>query len=228
MQGLPSNLSQRLLARLLRDQSRPGRTVELPGSERGASGLFLLVRSPRMSSESESMSARFSEAVLDEILRRLGEGESLRTICAGEGMPHRDTVRGWARADPDLAQRIEEAREEGYQLLAERAFEEARTCVDPIKGRLAFDAARWYLGKLSRAFAERPVAIGVQVNADCSDAFAAIAGALQDAAAARASLAHRTSAVVVEGEARSIDAPRQLADLAGDGGARLGQDACGG
>lgn len=167
-------------------------------------------------------------AIIDEICRQLEEGESLNKICAVQGMPGRTTVWRWINGDDDIAARLMAAREIGYVGRAEKLVDDVRKCTDPIKARLIFDTERWFLGKISRAFAERPVAIGVQVNVDTSDAFAAIAGALQDAAAARASLAHRTSAVVVEGEARSIDAPRQLADLAGDGRPRLGQDTRGG
>lgn len=168
--------------------------------------------------------AKRREEMIDEVLRRLEEGQSLRTICAADGMPGRNTLWTWLNGDDDLAAKVRAAREVGFHALAEQTLEEARTCVDPIKGRLAFDAARWYLGKLSNAFAERPVNVGVQVNVgiDASDAFSAIAGALQDAAAARASLAERTRAVVIEGETRPADPDRQLADMANPGGERVG------
>ncbi|WP_298196599.1 hypothetical protein [Novosphingobium sp.] len=168
--------------------------------------------------------AKRREEIIAEVIRQLEAGKSMLSICKAEGMPNRWTIETWAKADDDLAAQIRAAREVGFHALAEQALEEARTCADPIKGRLAFDAARWYLGKLSNAFAERPVNVGVQVNVDvdASDAFGAVARALQDAAAARASLAERTRVVVIEGEARPADPDRQLANLADPGGERVG------
>lgn len=164
------------------------------------------------------------EAIIDEICRRLEEGDGLGSICADPAMPARNTVWRWANGDDEIAARIRASREIGFVARAERLIDDVRDCSDPIKARLIFDAERWYLGKLSNAFAERPVAIGVQVNVESSDTYNAITRALQEAAAARASLATSTSAVVIEGTARPADAPRQLADLAGTGGARLGED----
>lgn len=42
----------------------------------------------------------YSQELADEICRRIGDGESLRSICAETGMPGRTTVFRWL-ADPD-------------------------------------------------------------------------------------------------------------------------------
>lgn len=167
----------------------------------------------------------FKDHIIEELLQRLSEGESLRTICADPRMPSRQSVHTWSRQDDDLAARILDAREVGYYNLAERAVEDARTCDDPIKGRLAFDAVRWQLGKLSRVFADKPIALGVQVNVGADDAFAAVSGALESAAAAIASRGDSTFHVDTAGAARPANPTRQLADLASDGGEGLGEDA---
>jgi hypothetical protein len=168
------------------------------------------------------------EAIIEELIERLAEGKGLATICRDPRMPNRRTVLRWTRDSADLAERINDARETGYHFLAEKALSDVQTCTDPIKARLIFDAHRWYLGKLSQAFAEKPVAIGAFVNVDAGDAFAAITGALDRAAAGIASRGTSTRAVVIESEARPSDAGGELADLAGAGGAGLGEDANGG
>ena len=43
---------------------------------------------------------------------------------------------------------ITRARAQGYTVRAEKAVDNAQSCNDPQKGRLAFDAERWFLGKM--------------------------------------------------------------------------------
>jgi hypothetical protein len=91
-------------------------------------------------------------AVRSAIVERLADGESLASICRDPEMPAWSTVHVWIENDEDFAGQITRAREIGYQLRADRAILEAKTAEDAAKGRLAFDAERWYLGKLSNAF----------------------------------------------------------------------------
>jgi hypothetical protein len=171
-----------------------------------------------------SVPTKYGPEVIDAIVDQLAEGKSLVTICNQDGMPDRVQVWRWMRRDDEIAERLLEAREIGFQFRAEMAVAAAKRATDPIAGRLAFDAERWYLGKLSRAFADKPLAIGVSVNVAGDDAFAAVAGALDRAAAAISSGRNSTSAVVIEGEARPADPAGQLVDLAGAGGPGLGED----
>jgi hypothetical protein len=69
-------------------------------------------------------------------------------------MPDRRTVQRWQDADAEWDAAVTCARETGYQLLADKAILGAETCEDASKGRLLFDARRWYLGKLSNAFSD--------------------------------------------------------------------------
>lgn len=88
------------------------------------------------------------------ILARLSEGESLSSICRDANMPSREAVRYWQRSDPDFDLAVTHAREDGYERRANDAVLDAKAADDPAKGRLAFDAERWYLGKLSNAFSD--------------------------------------------------------------------------
>lgn len=103
------------------------------------------------------------------ILTQLAEGDSLSTICKLDGMPNRSTVQRWQDDDADFNAAVTRAREIGFETRADRAVEEARQAEDAAKGRLAFDAERWYLGKLSNAFSDNK-AQKHEVNHDLSDA----------------------------------------------------------
>jgi hypothetical protein len=90
------------------------------------------------------------QAIIDE----LEKGRSLLSICKDTGMPNRSTVQRWQNDDSDFDAAVTRAREDGFHHLAEQARIKAQTADDAAKGRLAFDADRWYLGKLSNAFSD--------------------------------------------------------------------------
>jgi hypothetical protein len=92
--------------------------------------------------------------IREQILVQLMEGRSLSAICRDKGMPNRSTVQRWQNDDAEFDAAVTHAREEGFQLLAEQARLRAHGAEDAAKGRLAFDADRWYLGKLSNAFSD--------------------------------------------------------------------------
>ena len=91
----------------------------------------------------------FTQAVGNTICDRLALGESLRAITADPAMPDQRTVYRWLEADEDFRQQYARAREEQHHTLAELTVEEAVAAVDPQRGRLAFDARKWYLSKVA-------------------------------------------------------------------------------
>ena len=102
----------------------------------------------------------FADDVIIELLSALRDGQSMREICRDKRMPDRETVSRWAKGDGELAANIVRAREAGYHARAERAVEDAKAAKDAGLGRLAFDAERWHLSKLSKAFADKVVHSG--------------------------------------------------------------------
>lgn len=84
----------------------------------------------------------------------LTDGKSLSAICREDGMPSRETVRLWQKDDKEFDLAVTHAREAGFEKRADDAITAARIAADAAKGRLAFDAERWYLGKLSNAFSD--------------------------------------------------------------------------
>lgn len=86
-------------------------------------------------------------ACAEIILERLIEGTPLTTICKADDLPAASTFLGWCDEDAELAERYARASQVGHDALADKALEEARTATDAQLARLAFDAARWWLGK---------------------------------------------------------------------------------
>lgn len=64
----------------------------------------------------------YNPAIADEIASRIATGETLRAICREDGMPCWRTVYDWINSNPDFAARIAQARETGYDAIAEEAM----------------------------------------------------------------------------------------------------------
>lgn len=92
---------------------------------------------------------KWSDDQIDEMLKRMREGETLTSISSDPRMPSIDTMNRWeAEQETELGAAITRARELGYQVRAEKIVDEVRTVEDPQRGRLVFDAERWFLGKM--------------------------------------------------------------------------------
>lgn len=100
------------------------------------------------------MDNSYRDAVREELCIRLAEGNSLVSVCRADDMPCVRSVQTWMNDDEDFAAQVTRAREAGYLIRADKAVEDAKIADDAAKGRLAFDAERWYLGKLSNAFSD--------------------------------------------------------------------------
>jgi hypothetical protein len=103
----------------------------------------------------------------EEICRRLIEGESLRAICATDGMPGKSTVCRWLAADGEFREQYARARELQAETLADEILDIANTpvigqkvttkadgSVETVEGdmidhrRLQVDARKWVASKL--------------------------------------------------------------------------------
>lgn len=65
--------------------------------------------------------------LLDEICRRIADGETLRSICRDEHMPSWRAVYDWINDDAEFSSRIARARELGFDAIAEEALAIADT-----------------------------------------------------------------------------------------------------
>lgn len=93
----------------------------------------------------------YSEELAARICERLVFGESLRTICESEDMPHRETVRRWLRENEQFRGQYARAKDDQADELAEEALERGRNCSaeDANAARVHIDAIKWYAGKLA-------------------------------------------------------------------------------
>lgn len=111
----------------------------------------------------------FNQQIADTICERLADGESLRTICQSEEMPHRATVFRWLadEARKDFRDQYARAREAQADLLVDELRDIADTpqlgtkTVSKATGteiteadmiehrRLQVDARKWLAGKLA-------------------------------------------------------------------------------
>lgn len=102
--------------------------------------------------------AEFSQALFDQICERIADGESLRSICASEGMPTKSNVFRWL-ADPAAADQYARAREAQADTLVDDILsiaDDARR--EPNDRRVAVDARKWVASKL------RPKAYGDKLD----------------------------------------------------------------
>ena len=65
----------------------------------------------------------YSQDIADEIAERIGEGEPLREICRGNGMPNWRTVYLWMEVNANFAALIAAARVRGYDAIAAETIE---------------------------------------------------------------------------------------------------------
>ena len=84
-----------------------------------------------MASKPRAKIVRYSDALADEIIARITEGEPLREICRDEHMPTWGTVYDWIDARPELEARFARARQRGHDAIAADALKIADT---PVQG----------------------------------------------------------------------------------------------
>jgi hypothetical protein len=81
-------------------------------------------------------------AIVDEIVRRLSDGEPLAVICRDAHMPDRTTVYDWQAGDDALSRRIACAREDGFDAIALRARQTIRGKLEVEGGESTGDVQR--------------------------------------------------------------------------------------
>ncbi len=117
----------------------------------------------------------------DDILSRIACGESLRGICAENGMPNISTVIRWLAADEDFARKYTRAREMQAEILADEMLDIAdndksdridikdkdgniirteQNNVAVARSKLKLEQRRWWAEKLRPKVYGNKVAVG--------------------------------------------------------------------
>lgn len=107
----------------------------------------------------------FTQETADAICDRLASGESLRLVCADEGMPNRTTVLRWLDGNADFRSQYARAREAQADHMADEILSIAddglndtyrdddgnvRTDTDVIaRSKLRVDARKWLAAKMA-------------------------------------------------------------------------------
>lgn len=86
----------------------------------------------------------YAESLVDEICERIACGESLRRICADEGMPDKTTVIRWLAKNAAFRAAYDRARQVQIDVWADEIYDLARSEPprDPVTGRYDPAAAR--------------------------------------------------------------------------------------
>jgi hypothetical protein len=97
--------------------------------------------------------SRKTPEVMDEIVKRISEGESMRSVCRDKRMPSIDAVINWQRDDPDFAYRCARARELQAEVMDEKILSVAERVengeMDPHAARVVLSAYQWRAAKLA-------------------------------------------------------------------------------
>ena len=117
----------------------------------------------------------YSEELIDEICERISGGDSLKDICAEDGMPKRTTVFRWLAKYEEFRNLYARAREEQADLIFDEVKEIADSCgrerdetgkyipEQVAKARLQADVRKWQAAKL------RPKVYGDRIDHTSSD-----------------------------------------------------------
>lgn len=94
----------------------------------------------------------YPESIRQTILDRIAEGESLRRVCADEGMPAFRTVMDWLEQEEDFRTKYARARESQADVLFD-GMADIETKVEagdlkPDAARVILDSQRWRAEKL--------------------------------------------------------------------------------
>ena len=98
------------------------------------------------------MSWLYSDELAERICEQLADGQSLRAICAADGMPDRTTVMRWQASNPDFATKCARAREAQadhlFEGMAEIEDGVLSGAVDAQAARVVLSSQQWRASKL--------------------------------------------------------------------------------
>lgn len=93
-----------------------------------------------------------SDAVIDEILQRISDGESVRSVCRDKHMPSKSNFMRWVSEDATLQDQYARAREHRADVHAEEIISIADECEEDqaavAKARLRVDVRKWHTSKM--------------------------------------------------------------------------------
>lgn len=96
----------------------------------------------------------FSQALFDAVCKRIASGgdeNSLRKICAEDGMPDRHTFSDWSKKTPELRAQYDQAFLDRRDTYFDELIDIADTETDPVRARNRMEARKWAWARQDRA-----------------------------------------------------------------------------
>ena len=100
----------------------------------------------------------YTPEMADRICKWVAEGKTLYSFCLIEGTPNYFTVADWRRAHPDFDQKYARAKDDGWDVFAEKLVERSVDVPPELaqSRRLEVDTGKWLLSKLAaRRYGDR-------------------------------------------------------------------------
>lgn len=106
--------------------------------------------------------SEFKDDQIEELLKRLSDGEPLLSICKDPRMPARRSIYAWIEQDADFAAQFRSARARGVHALADQCIEIADDKEeDPASRRVRIDTRLRLAGKwLPKEYGDRIIHAG--------------------------------------------------------------------
>jgi hypothetical protein len=107
-----------------------------------------------MATRKQAPRVEFSQELFDNICARFasgGDDNSLRKICADDGMPDRATFNDWRHRTPELQAQYDKASIARRDTYFDEMIDIADTEPDPQRARVRIDARKWAWARQDRA-----------------------------------------------------------------------------
>ncbi len=97
-----------------------------------------------------SRPSKYKQSLVEEILLRYSDGESLTKICKDKHMPKRNTIYRWRSQYPEFRDAYLLALEQHVDALIDEAGEIVDSESDPQRARVRVDYRKWLASRLNR------------------------------------------------------------------------------
>lgn len=84
----------------------------------------------------------YTDEIVDEVIRRVSDGEPLAQVCRDDHTPALRTFYDWVEARPELSARFARAREAGFDIIAHDALRIADTPVEGVTTQESDDGVK--------------------------------------------------------------------------------------
>lgn len=92
---------------------------------------------------------KFSRELFDSICEKIADGNSVREICTGPGMPDRKTFNRWRKATPELQAHYDSAKIDREEAIFDDIHWIADNEPDAKRAKVRIEAREWTLARMN-------------------------------------------------------------------------------